>query len=63
MDIGLPEEDEPAAQQPTEPQTAKSNKNRIIYGRLGVAAIAGLALGLGGGGGGGGGGDVSPSTP
>jgi hypothetical protein len=63
MDIGLPEEDEPAAQQPPEPQPAKTNKNKIIYGTLGAAAIVGLALGLGGGGGGGGGGDVSPSTP
>ena len=63
MDIGLPAEEEPAAQQPPEPEPAKSNKNKIIYGTLGVAAIAGLALGLGGGGGGGGGGEVSPSSP
>lgn len=64
MDIGLPEEAPPAAKQPPEPQPQeKSNRTKIAYGALGVAAIAGIALGLGGGGGGGGGGTVSPSTP
>ena len=68
MDIGLPEEEEPAAQQPPEaeeePKPAGMPTGRkIAYGALGVAAVAGIALGLGGGGGGGGGGSVSPSTP
>jgi hypothetical protein len=63
MDIGLPDEEEPTAQQPPEPKSGTSTSRKIVYGALGVAAIAGIALGLGGGGGGGGGGSVSPSSP
>lgn len=63
MDIGLPEDEKPAAQQPPETEPKKMSGKKIAYGALGVAAIAGIALGLGGGGGGGGGGSVSPSTP
>jgi hypothetical protein len=64
MDIGLPEDEKPAAKQPpkSKPRMSSTNK-KIVYGTLGVVAVAGLALGLSGGGGGGGGGSVSPSTP
>ena len=64
MDMGLPEDEETAAKQPpkSKPRMSSTSK-KIVYGTLGVAAIAGLALGLGGGGSGGGGGTVSPSTP
>lgn len=66
MDIGLPKSEEPAAEQPPEPKKGWSTGRKIGVGALGVAAIAGIALGLGGGGGGddgGGGGTVSPSSP
>ena len=65
MDIGLPEDEKPAAQQPPEPKPGMSTGKKVAFGAIGVAAIAGIALGLGGGGGGGsdGGGSVSPSTP
>jgi hypothetical protein len=64
MDIGLPEDEEPAAQQPPETEPEKMSGKKIVYGALGAVALAGIALGLGGGGGGGGGdGTVSPSTP
>jgi hypothetical protein len=64
MDIGLPEDEEPAAQQPPEPEKkgGMSTGKKITYGALAVVAIAALA-GAAGGGGGGGGGSVSPSTP
>jgi len=64
MDIGLPEDEKPAAKQPPEPEKkgGMSRTTKIALGALGVVGIAALA---GGGGGGGGGGDavVSPSTP
>ena len=64
MDIGLPEDEKPAAQQPPEPKPGMSTGKKVAFGAIGVAAIAGIALGLGGGGGGGGGDAVvSPSTP
>lgn len=68
MDIGLPEDEQPSAQAPpSEPESkpAMSNRQKVIYGTLGVVAVAGIALGLGGGGGGGGGDapPVSPSSP
>jgi ferric-dicitrate binding protein FerR (iron transport regulator) len=67
MDIGLPEDEEPSAQEPPpapESKPAKSDRKKVVYGALGVGAIAVIALGLGGGGGGGGGGPVvSPSSP
>lgn len=64
MDIGLPESEEPAAQQPPEPEPGMSTGKKVAFGALGVAAIAGVALAFGGGGGGGdGGGSVSPSSP
>ncbi len=63
MGIGLPEEEEPAAKQPPEPEKkgGLSRTTKIALGALGVVGIAALAGG--GGGGGGGGGTVSPSTP
>jgi ferric-dicitrate binding protein FerR (iron transport regulator) len=63
MDIGLPQDEKPAAEQPPEPEkkAGLSRGTKIAIGALGVAAIAALAGG--GGGGGGGGGSVSPSTP
>ena len=63
MGIGLPEDEEPAAEQPPEPEkkAGMSRGTKIALGALGVVGIAAL---VGGGGGGGGGGDtVSPSTP
>jgi ferric-dicitrate binding protein FerR (iron transport regulator) len=65
MDIGLPEDEAPAAQQIPETKPPTSTGRKIVYGALGVAAVAGIALGLSGGGGGGdnGGGSVSPSSP
>jgi hypothetical protein len=75
MDIGLPDGEEPAAQElpetkpestaaqePPETKPKTTTGKKIAYGALGVAAIVALA-GAGGGGGGGGGGSVSPSTP
>ncbi len=70
MDIGLPEDEEPAAQLPPEKKPEKSVGKTIGYGTLGAVLLAGIGLALGGGGGGGGGGDssvgqstVSPSAP
>ena len=67
MDIGLPESEPPSAQKPApapESTPETSNRKKILYGSLGIVAVAGIVLGLGGGGGGGGGGPtVSPSTP
>ncbi|MBC2710752.1 MAG: hypothetical protein HGJ94_07055 [Desulfosarcina sp.] len=62
MDIGLPDIEEPVAQQPPEPKPGMSTGKKIAYGALGVAAVAGIALGLSGGSSGGGG-TVSPSSP
>ena len=61
MDIGLPEDEEPAAKEPPETKPKMTTGMKVLFGALGVAAIAALAGG--GGGGGGGGGSVSPSTP
>jgi hypothetical protein len=69
MDIGLPENEEPAAvAASSEAKPGISTTEKIVYGSLGVVAVAGIVLGLSGGGGGGGGGggddgEVSPSTP
>ena len=69
MDIGLPEGEEPAAQEPAaepppETKTGWSTGQKVAVGVLGVGAITGIMLGLSGGGGGdGGGGSVSPSSP
>jgi hypothetical protein len=63
MDIGLPEDEPTAAQEQPESKPGMSTGKKIAFGALGVAAVAGIALGLGGGGGGDDGGSVSPSTP
>ena len=71
MDIGLPEEDQPSAEQPAEQKKGWSTRKKITIGAISVGALAGLLIGLGGGGGGGddggggggGGGDISPSSP
>ena len=69
MDIGLPEEEEPAKEEEetSKPKAGMSTGQKIAIGALGALALTGLAIGLGGGGGGGGSGggdgDVSPSSP
>ena len=67
MDIGLPEDDQAAAEQPPveEEETGWSKRTKITVGVVGGVALVGIIAGLagGGGGGGGGGGDVSPSSP
>ncbi|BBO75664.1 hypothetical protein DSCW_30810 [Desulfosarcina widdelii] len=67
MDIGLPEEEPPAAREPPETEKGWSTGTKVAVGTLGVGAVAGILMGLGGGGGGGdgggGGGSVSPSAP
>jgi ferric-dicitrate binding protein FerR (iron transport regulator) len=70
MDIGLPEDEKPAAEQtpaakqPPESKPRMSTGKKVAFGAIGVAAIAGIAIGLGGGSSGSdGGGSVSPSTP
>jgi len=69
MDIGIPEDAAPAPDAQQAPEPAKrgwsTTTRNVAYGALGVAAVAGIALGLSGGGGGGddNGGSVSPSSP
>ena len=63
MGLGLPEDEEPAAEQPPEPEkkAGMSRTTKIALGAVGIVGIAALAAG--GGGGGGGDAVVSPSTP
>jgi hypothetical protein len=64
MDIGLPEDEKPSAEQPPEQKKGWSTGKKVAIGAVSVGALAGILIGLGGGGGGGGGGgDVSPSAP
>jgi hypothetical protein len=63
MDIGLPEEEKPSAEQPPEQKKGWSTGKKVAIGAVSVGALAGILMGLGGGGGGGGGGEVSPSSP
>lgn len=65
MDIGVPETEEPAAQEVPKTGEKKRWSSRATYitlGALGVAAAAGIAIGLSGGGSDDGG-EVSPSRP
>jgi hypothetical protein len=61
MDIGVPEDEEPAAQKSPEPTQKWSGSKTVAIGALGIAAAAGIILGLGGSSGGDD--NVSPSTP
>lgn len=64
MDIGLPEDQKPSAEQPPEQKKGWSTGKKVAIGAVSIGALAGILIGLGGGGGGGGGGgDVSPSAP
>ena len=65
MDIGILEEEEPAAQQTPEPEKKGWSKTTkyVTIGVLGAAAVAGIAIGLSSSGGSDNGGDVSPSRP
>ena len=64
MDMGLPEDEEPAAKQPPGIEASHVDEaKKLFMAPWASSAIVGIALGLGGGGGGGGGGSVSPSTP
>lgn len=62
MDIGLPEEESPATEEPPETEKGWSTGTKVAVGALSVGAVAGILMGLGGGGDGGGG-SVSPSAP